>query len=181
MDRPRKTTPLLVLATIVFLAGIGAGVWLVARLDDPATTASVPTEEQLLGSAAAPGPAAAPSDASTATTPASGPLATATAARRAKDENGFTLVTVAQLPAEARDTLARIASGGPFPYARDGTIFQNREGILPKKPSGSYREYTVITLGEGDRGARRIVAGNGGERYYTADHYETFVRVEVAS
>jgi ribonuclease T1 len=32
----------------------------------------------------------------------------------------------------------------------------------------------VITPGESDRGARRIVVGTGGEKYYTADHYASF-------
>jgi len=58
-----------------------------------------------------------------------------------------------------------------------GTVFYNRERLLPAKPSGYYREYTVITPGESDRGAQRIVAGAGGELYYTADHYASFVRV----
>ncbi len=180
MDAPRKTTPLLVLATVVFLVGIGAGLWLINRLGDTATIGEVPTEQQVLGTTSVPGPTTARLDASSTTAPASA-RATTTAVRRAKDDNGFTLVAAAQLPKEARDTLARIASGGPFPYSRDGTIFQNREGVLPKKPTGYYREYTVITPGEDDRGARRIVAGNGGERYYTADHYDSFVRVEVAT
>ncbi len=182
MDAPRKTTPLLVLASVIFLVGIGAGLWLVSRLGDPAPSREVPTEQQLLGTTSVPGSGPARLDASTTTTAAAAAgRAGTTTVRRTKDENGFTLVTPAQLPKEARDTLGRIASGGPFPYPRDGTIFQNREGILPKKPTGHYREYTVVTPGEDDRGARRIVAGNGGERYYTADHYDSFVRVEVAS
>lgn len=79
-----------------------------------------------------------------------------------------------ELPAEARETLALIAKGGPFPYARDDVNFGNFEGMLPRKPSGYYREYTVRTPGEGDRGARRIIAGDAGEKYYTADHYNSF-------
>src|SRR5688572_12291560 len=50
----------------------------------------------------------------------------------------------------------------------------NFERILPRRDRGYYREYTVPTPGESDRGARRIVAGDGGEKYYTDDHYETF-------
>ncbi len=86
-------------------------------------------------------------------------------------------VTPDQLPPEARDTLALIASDGPFPFSRDGIEFQNRERLLPRKPRGYYREYTVITPGSRDRGARRIIAGEDGERYYTEDHYESFVQV----
>jgi ribonuclease T1 len=82
-----------------------------------------------------------------------------------------------QLPAEARTTLRLIAGGGPFPYEQDGAVFQNRERRLPARSSGYYHEYTVVTPGSDDRGARRIIAGAGGERYYTDDHYESFVRV----
>lgn len=82
-----------------------------------------------------------------------------------------------ELPPEARETLALIKAGGPFPYARDGTVFRNREGLLPRRPRGYYREYTVRTPGAHDRGARRIVAGRDGEYYYTHDHYRSFRRI----
>lgn len=81
------------------------------------------------------------------------------------------------LPPEARETLRLIDQGGPFPYDQDGQTFENRERILPGRPTGYYREYTVETPGSGDRGARRIVAGKNGERYYTDDHYDSFSRV----
>ena len=81
------------------------------------------------------------------------------------------------LPREARETLALIKAGGPFPYARDGAVFGNREGLLPKRSRGHYREYTVKTPGAKDRGARRIVAGRSGEFYYTDDHYRSFRRI----
>lgn len=87
---------------------------------------------------------------------------------------GMATVAAAQLPPEARTTLRRIEAGGPFPYTKDGTVFGNREGRLPKEKSGYYREYTVDTPGSDDRGARRIITGNAGERYYTSDHYATF-------
>lgn len=86
-------------------------------------------------------------------------------------------VPVAQLPVQARATLELIRAGGPFPYERDGAVFGNREGRLPKRGRGYYREYTVPTPGAGDRGARRIVGGRGGELYYTDDHYRTFRRI----
>jgi ribonuclease T1 len=81
------------------------------------------------------------------------------------------------LPAEARQTLALIKAGGPFPYQQDGSVFGNREGLLPKRERGYYREYTVKTPGAKDRGARRIVAGRGAEYYYTDDHYRSFRRI----
>jgi ribonuclease T1 len=91
-------------------------------------------------------------------------------------------VQAARLPAEARDTLALIKRGGPFPYRKDGSTFGNFERLLPERPRGYYREYTVPTPGARDRGARRIVAGKGssgdvrnsGEYYYTDDHYRNF-------
>ncbi len=86
----------------------------------------------------------------------------------------------AGLPPEAIETLALIQRGGPFPYRKDGTTFQNRERLLPAKPRGYYREYTVPTPGSRDRGARRIVAGGNPPEvfYYTADHYSSFRQIE---
>ncbi len=82
-----------------------------------------------------------------------------------------------QLPPEAQTTIELIASDGPFPFDRDGITFQNRERLLPDKPRGYYREFTVITPGINHRGARRIVAGDDGELYYTDDHYASFREV----
>jgi ribonuclease T1 len=84
------------------------------------------------------------------------------------------VVGVGDLPPELAATLALIDAGGPFPYPQDGSTFQNREGLLPHRPAGHYREYTVPTPGEDDRGGRRIVTGADGERYWTADHYASF-------
>jgi len=83
-------------------------------------------------------------------------------------------VAAADLPLEAKRTLTLIKQGGPFPYPKDGTIFGNREGRLPARARGYYREYTVKTPGSRDRGARRIISGASGEFYYTDDHYNTF-------
>jgi guanyl-specific ribonuclease Sa len=90
------------------------------------------------------------------------------------------LASHAGLPTEAIETLALIQRGGPFPYRKDGTTFQNRERLLPAKPRGYYREYTVPTPGSRDRGARRIVAGGNPPEvfYYTADHYRSFRQIE---
>jgi ribonuclease T1 len=91
--------------------------------------------------------------------------------------SGLPTVEVADLPPEARRTLALIDGGGPFPFARDGAVFGNRERLLPRRNEGYYREYTVPTPGRDDRGARRIVAGDVGDRYYTSDHYRSFREV----
>lgn len=83
----------------------------------------------------------------------------------------------AELPAQARETLALIRQGGPFPFSRDGAIFANREGRLPRAARGTYREYTVVTPGSRDRGARRIIAAGTGRFWYSDDHYRSFRRI----
>jgi len=106
-------------------------------------------------------------------------------------------IRVFELPQEARETLQLIRRGGPYPHDRDGVTFGNYEKLLPAAPRGHYREYTVMTPGVRHRGARRIVVGcerqrvaspstgalrlthcrDGGEFYYTADHYRSFRRI----
>lgn len=86
-------------------------------------------------------------------------------------------IRFAELPSQTQETIRLIDRDGPFPYDRDGITFGNRERLLPIRADGYYREYTVITPGSSDRGARRIIAGRGGELYYTDDHYESFRRV----
>lgn len=97
---------------------------------------------------------------------------------RGEDDPAAATASTAAFPPEVFETIVLIESDGPFPYSRDGAVFMNREGLLPQRERGYWREYTVPTPGESDRGARRIVAGRGGEIYYTADHYRTFVRVK---
>jgi ribonuclease T1 len=105
----------------------------------------------------------------------SGAVAQAVLGEPAADtQNNSSNVAISRLTPEARQTIQAIKNGGPFRYHQDGTIFNNREGRLPYKPRGYYREYTVPTPGARDRGARRIIAGSGGELYYTEDHYNTF-------
>lgn len=92
--------------------------------------------------------------------------------------------TAGQIPQDERAEVARvlgeIEAGNPLPYEQDGATFQNREGLLPSQPLGYYREYTVPTPGSPDRGARRLVIGEGGETYYTNDHYASFVQIDPA-
>ena len=85
------------------------------------------------------------------------------------------------LPREARGTVAAIRSGGPFGHRQDGAVFGNREGRLPRRRRGFYREYTVATPGVQHRGARRIVTGGNPPSawYYTDDHYESFRAFDV--
>ena len=107
-------------------------------------------------------------------TTGAGTTAPAPAAPNIVNLSGLPEVKASELPDEARRTLVLIAQGGPYPYTRDDATFGNFERILPRKSSGYYKEYTVRTPGESDRGARRIVAGQAGEKYYTPDHYNSF-------
>ena len=90
-------------------------------------------------------------------------------------------IAAATLPAEARDVLARVRAGGPFRFERDGVTFGNRERLLPIRKRGFYHEYTVVTPGAHNRGARRIICGGPRQApevcYYTADHYASFRRI----
>ena len=93
-----------------------------------------------------------------------------------------TTVAVTDLPRQGQQTYRLILRGGPFPHDKDGSVFGNRERLLPRERRGYYREYTVETPGARDRGARRIVCG--GQRrampdacWYTSDHYASFKRI----
>ncbi len=86
-------------------------------------------------------------------------------------------ISYSELPLEAQQTLKNIEKGGPFPHAKDGTTFHNREEKLPVKEPDYYSEYTVETPGASNRGAKRIIVGKNGEKYYTDDHYETFMEI----
>lgn len=76
------------------------------------------------------------------------------------------------------DVIGRIERGEQLPYRQDGSVFQNREGRLPRHERRYYREYTVPTPGSRTRGARRVVTGDAGEIYYTRDHYRSFIRLD---
>ena len=99
----------------------------------------------------------------------------------AKDLASFGTIAVVDLPKEARQTLMLIRQGGPFPYAKDGSVFGNYERLLPQQKRGYYREFTVKTPRARNRGARRIVVGGdvttSREYYYTDNHYATFKRI----
>ena len=119
------------------------------------------------GAAASTRPTVAPtSNAAPARATTSGPAFTA--------PKGMGSVRAGSLPVEGQETLRLIDAGGPFPYKQDGVVFENREKQLPARATGYYHEYTVETPGSPDRGARRIIVGGAGERYYTSDHYATF-------
>ena len=152
MVRRRKTSPLVFL--IAALVVVATGWW-----------------QQRNGAPASPpaGPAASPPPRQTTPAPEPAPAPPASS-------------SLDRIPEAEREqlvaTLALIEQGGPFPYPKDGTVFQNREGRLPPRPRGYYREYTVRTPGASNRGARRVVQGRDGDTWYTSDHYRTFVRID---
>lgn len=106
-------------------------------------------------------------------------LVLAPATSDARDNRRVGDIRLDELPPQAHTTLRQIDAGGPFPFRRDGIVFQNREDRLPEKPRNFYREYTVPTPGVGDRGARRIITGGQPPAvfYYTDDHYRSFARI----
>jgi ribonuclease T1 len=91
--------------------------------------------------------------------------------------SGLPTITESALPEQARQTLSLIRAGGPYPYRQDDGVFANREGVLPRHPRSYYREYTVLTPGEPDRGPRRIIRGANGDLYWTTDHYASFRQI----
>lgn len=128
-------------------------------------------------------------DLTSSSTPSSGPTSSSAPAKStsaaaggavAGSESGLEVKPLTSLPQQAADTWKLIEKNGPFPYPRnDGVQFQNREKRLPAKAGDYYKEYTVPTPGSPDRGARRLITGNQREVYYTADHYDSFVVVDV--
>jgi len=100
-------------------------------------------------------------------------------ARSSQEVQALSTMLATELPREGQETYQLIRKGGPFPYEKDGTVFGNRERILPREARGYYREYTVRTPGARNRGARRIVCGGPVPAepkacYYTQDHYASF-------
>jgi ribonuclease T1 len=111
----------------------------------------------------------------------SAPLAQAWGLMNGTGRDGVAVVRVTELPRQGQQTYERIRQGGPFPYEKDGTVFGNRERLLPIEKRGYWREYTVMTPGSRDRGARRIVCGGPQKTphacFYTADHYASFRKI----
>ncbi|KRE41884.1 ribonuclease domain-containing protein [Knoellia sp. Soil729] len=144
--------PLLVIALV-------AGAWWLA------------TRDSSTGSAANPGTRATATAGQDRTAYPSGSVANT-------PDSGLDTVAESKLPKEARAVLQLIRAGGPYRYDQDDKTFQNREGTLPPQKKGYYREYTVETPGSNDRGARRIIGGREGDRYYTDDHYDSFRQIQ---
>ena len=101
--------------------------------------------------------------------------------RTNKTDAALQTVALAALPAREQQVYQLIHQGGPFSYEKDGTVFANRERLLPARRRGFYREYTVAPPHAATRGARRIVCGGPSRTphvcYHTADHYASFQRI----
>lgn len=175
----RQSRQRLPLFAVLALLVLGAGAWWWSQRDDvpatsPTTSEEIPDSRHTSEVLALPPveqtrPGELASDVPLVASPAATP-----APRPAQMLPAF-------LPPEAQHTLTLIQRGGPFPHRQDGSVFQNREGRLPRQPGGYYREYTVDTPGLDHRGTRRIVTGGKPPReyYYTDDHYESFRRFEI--
>lgn len=161
MTTKRLSTLIGALLTLAVLVLVVAGI---PRTGDSPGSATSPAHTSAAASA---GVSASPK-------PSGGPAAARPTGTGVANPSRLPEIKASELPAEARQVLVSIARGGPYPYSRDNITFGNFERVLPQKPSGYYREFTVPTPGESDRGARRIIAGDAGEKYYTADHYSSF-------
>lgn len=157
------------LTMLIGLLGLVLGLTLSACSTAPTTpTPATPASMAVRTTAASPAPAA-----TAATTTRDAPSSS-----RPTPRSGLPTIAERRLPAEAQETLRLIRAGGPYPYRQDDRVFQNRERLLPRQPRGYYREYTVETPGEDDRGPRRLVRGTGGDLYWTVDHYASFRQVQ---
>ena len=164
-SRPRTSSAV----ALILVVALAVGIWLLNGRDPGTATDPGPA-----------GPSASESATSESATPslAPSPGAGEEPGQAGVDpESGLPYVDLADLPPEASETVDLIDAGGPFPYDQDGSTFGNYEGVLPDRERGYYAEYTVETPGSPDRGARRIVAGDGGQLYWTEDHYDSFERI----
>ena len=161
--RNRSLLPLLLAALVVLALVAFGGSGVLGQLTESTTPDATSSATAAPGAASPSGPGM----------PAPAPAV--------NNPSGLPAIPESELPAEARRILELIRAGGPYQYSQDDQVFGNFERILPRRDRGYYREYTVPTPGESDRGARRIVAGDNGEKYYTDDHYESFTFIAEGS
>ncbi|MEU9045877.1 MULTISPECIES: ribonuclease [unclassified Kitasatospora] len=170
-----RKNPLVVVAVLILALLAGAGYLLADRGSSRPKAAASPTAAAAAGSSTSTSSAPKPS-APKPSPPAGG--APSAAGTWVPADPALADVCRTKLPSQAQDTLGLIAKGGPYPYSRDGIVFENRESRLPKKAGGYYHEYTVVTPGSDDRGTRRVVTGTAGEQYWSGDHYATFQEID---
>ncbi|UQX87504.1 hypothetical protein M6D93_14500 [Jatrophihabitans telluris] len=168
-----RRRPLLALIVLILLLVVGYA----ARGLDSSGNPTRPSHQHTTGTS---GPAAGTASVTGSRRPGPiGPQVPGSSLSRTGQPLPDGAVALSGLPAQASTTVRLILRGGPFPYSRDGVVFDNAERLLAPHPHGYYHEYTVPTPGESDRGARRIITGRGGEYYYTGDHYASFVSVDI--
>ncbi|MFF4378695.1 ribonuclease [Kitasatospora sp. NPDC001547] len=172
-----RKNPLVVVAVLLLAVLAGIGYLLTDRGSGHPGAGASPTAAATAGPSTA-GSAAAKPSAPKPSPPAGGAATSAPAAGWVPTDPAMADVCRTKLPSQAVDTLTLIAKGGPYPYSRDGVVFENRENRLPRKAGGYYHEYTVVTPGSNDRGTRRVVTGGSGEQYWSADHYATFQEID---
>ncbi|MFJ9440415.1 ribonuclease [Kitasatospora sp. NPDC101235] len=173
-----RRNPIVVVAVLILAVLAGVGYLLAGRGSSHPKAAASPATAATAGPSAS--GSTAPKPAAPKPTPPAGGAATnpAAAGTWVPTDPALADVCRTKLPSQAVDTLTLIAKGGPYPYNRDGIVFENRESRLPKKTDGYYHEYTVVTPGSNDRGTRRVVTGDSGEQYWSADHYATFQEID---
>ena len=93
------------------------------------------------------------------------------------------VVRAAEIPKEALAVLAyvRTHDAAPAGYV-GGRRFGNYDRNLPQSDAKGkaieYREWDIHPKMPGrNRGAERLVTGNDGRAWYTADHYATFTEI----
>lgn len=178
-DAPAADTPTTV-AVIESTATETATTAATAQATDTPTAILTATEQPTAAATATDTaiPTRQPTATSTTTRPPTRAPPTVTPApTRIRSQSGLPYILYNDLPPEAKETIRLIDNNGPFPFRQDDSTFQNRERILPSKPFDWYREFTVVTPGSPDRGARRIVEGEDGLLFYTDDHYASFREV----
>ncbi|MFE5582247.1 ribonuclease [Kitasatospora sp. NPDC056531] len=166
----RSKSPLVVVAVLILAVLAGAGYLLAGKGGSSHPKASPSTTTAAAGGSAPKPSAPKPSP------PAGG--ASVPSGSWVPADPALADVCRTKLPSQAQDTLTLIAKNGPYPYNRDGIVFENRESRLPKKADGYYHEFTVVTPSSNDRGTRRVVTGGSGEQYWSPDHYVTFQEID---
>ncbi|MBD0673360.1 ribonuclease [Streptomyces sp. CBMA156] len=173
-----RRNPLVAVAVLILALLAGAGYLLTDTGSSHPKAAASPTAAATAGASTS--GSAAPKPSAPKPSPPAGGVGTAPAPAGTwvPTDPAMADVCRTKLPSQAVETLTLIAKGGPYPYNRDGIVFENRESRLPRKGGDYYHEYTVVTPGSNDRGTRRVVTGTSGEQYWSADHYATFQEID---
>jgi ribonuclease T1 len=176
-DAPQRRKLGLIIGGCAALVVVALAFFLIGRSSGSKATTTKSTTTQVASKSSAKTSTPAGNSSTSNPSKSATSVAVAPAGGANAGKSGLEIVKASALPPEARTTLKLIDANGPYPYSRDGVVYNNLEKILPKQTKGYYHEYTVVTPGSKDRGARRIIAGEKGERFYTGDHYASFKEV----